>query len=92
MLHGARQRHKKFALLAVTATVSFAKDASTRGAITVHSEDRADVSLSVLALHKIIQGPCATSEQFASVEDFPLLLSLVFFVFSRRLSLREWDD
>ena len=57
MLHGARQRHKKFALLAVTATVPFASDASTGGAITVHSENRADVSLFVLELHKIKQGP-----------------------------------
>lgn len=57
MLHGARQRHKKFALLAVTATVPFASDASTGGATTVHSENRADVSLFVLELHKIKQGP-----------------------------------
>lgn len=57
MLHGARQRHKKFALLAVTATVPFASDASTGGAITVHSENRVDVSLFVLELHKMKQGP-----------------------------------
>lgn len=57
MLHGARQRHKKFALLAVTATVPFASNASTGGTITVHSENRVDVSLFVLELHKMKQGP-----------------------------------
>lgn len=86
MLRGAWQRHKKFALLAVTATVPFGSDASTRGAITVHSEKRADVSLFVLELHKIKQGPCATSEQFACVEDFPLAFLSLFCVYSKMIS------